>query len=77
MNTQEDLFNLCDAFNSSHPHKKPFGAESCSVLIKLLPESKELFFSHVTGNRYLNLIILYYYVLCVIIFRELCDYKII
>ncbi|CAI6362403.1 unnamed protein product [Macrosiphum euphorbiae] len=52
MNIQEDLFNLCDAFNSSHPRKKPFGAESCSVLIKLLPGSKELFFSHVTGNRY-------------------------
>lgn len=32
--------------------KKSFGAESCSVLIKLLPGSKELFFSHVTGNRY-------------------------
>lgn len=52
MNIQGDLFNLCDAFNSSHPHKKSFGAESCSVLIKLLPGSKELFFSHVTGNRY-------------------------
>jgi len=61
MNIQEDLFNLCDAFNSSHPLKKPFGTESCSVLIKLLPESKELFFSHVTGNRYQIFIILQYY----------------
>lgn len=70
MNIQEDLFNLCDVFNSSHPHKKLLGAESCSVLIKLLPGSKELFFSHVTGNRYLNLIILYYYIYYVLLSYE-------
>lgn len=53
MNIQEDLYNLCDAFNSSHPHKKPFGIGSCSVLVKLLPDHKELLFSHVTWNWYL------------------------
>ncbi|XP_025421443.1 putative phospholipase B-like 2 isoform X2 [Sipha flava] len=52
MNIQEDLYDLCDTFNSSHPHKKPFGTGSCSVLIKLLPGHKELYISHVTWNWY-------------------------
>lgn len=54
MNIQEDLYDLCNTFNSSHPHKKPFGTGSCSVLIKLLPGHKELYMSHVTWNWYLN-----------------------
>jgi len=77
MNIQKDLFNLCDVFNSSHPHKKQFGAGSCSVFIKLLPGSKELFFSHVTENRYLY-ILLYYtvkYIIYIIIFLDLYDYN--
>lgn len=53
MNIQEDLYDLCDVFNSSHPHKKPFGTGSCSVLIKLLPGYKELYTSHVTWNWYI------------------------
>lgn len=52
MNIQEDIYDLCDAFNSSRHRQKPFGTGSCSVLIKLLPGHKELFFSHVTWNWY-------------------------
>lgn len=58
MNIQEDLYDLCDAFNSSHPHKKPLGTGSCSVLIKLTTDYKELLISHVTWNWY-RIIILF------------------
>lgn len=51
----DDLEDLEQALQKNSPrHIK--GSGSCSALIKLLPENKEMFISHVTWNTYIGLL---------------------
>lgn len=46
------LSSLEQALNRTSKHHADHGLGSCSALIKLLPDNKELFISHVTWTYY-------------------------
>lgn len=51
----DDLEDLEEVLQKNNPrHVK--GSGSCSALIKLLPDNKEMFISHVTWNTYIGLL---------------------
>jgi len=50
LNALDDLADVSVALNSSADNRKVFGSGSCSALIKLLPENKDLLVSHVTWS---------------------------
>lgn len=50
-----DLEDLGNVLKKKKPHHV-VGSGSCSALIKLLPNNKELFISHVTWNSYIGML---------------------